>query len=125
MRETGVTRFLDFVRHLIVIAGTVTVICLSWVTVHWLLALILVIPAYLAVSGFVDFLTLPLYFLTPEHKVVSVTLNAIEEGDFSTALTVLKAHEKWHVTESQASPNIVTTEVCRMGSLFAHAASTT
>jgi hypothetical protein len=125
MRETGVTRFLDFIRHLIQIAGTVTVLYLSWATVPWPLALILAIPVYLAMSGFADFLTLPLYFLTPEHKVISVSLNAIEEGDFSTALTVLKAHEKWHVTESQASPNIVTTEVCRMGSLFAHAASTT
>jgi hypothetical protein len=102
MRETGVTWFLDIVRHLIKIAGTVTVTYLSWTVVHWLLAFVLAIPIYLAVSGFVDFLAVPLYLLTPESRSLSKVLYAIEEGDFSTALRVLKAHEKWHAAESQA-----------------------
>lgn len=94
MRETGVTWFLDIVRHLIEIGGTVTVIYLSWTLVHWLLAFILAIPIYLAVSSFVDFLVVPLYLLTPENRSLSKVLYAIEDGDFSTALRVLKVHER-------------------------------
>jgi hypothetical protein len=97
MRETLVTWFLEIARHLIRIAGTVTVIYLSWTMVHWLLALILAIPIYLAVSGFVDILVVPLYLLTPENRSLSKVLNAIGEGDFSTALRVLKAHDGWRV----------------------------
>jgi hypothetical protein len=123
MRETGVTWFLDIVRHLIKIAGTVTVTYLSWTVVHWLLAFVLAIPIYLAVSGFVDFLAVPLYLLTPESRSLSKVLYAIEEGDFSTALRVLKAHEKWHAAESQAGLNIATEEVGRMDNSFAHAVS--
>ncbi|MHC4118376.1 MAG: hypothetical protein ACYSWO_12800 [Planctomycetota bacterium] len=93
MRETKLTRLLDFLRYLIEIAGTVTVLYFPWVTVHWLSALILAIPVFLAVSGLVDLLTFPLYLLTPEQKALLTVLNAIDKGDFSTALRVLKAHE--------------------------------
>ncbi len=111
MRKSVITWFLDIVRHLLIITGTVTVLCLSLTRVHWLLAIILAIPVYVVMFHLVDFLLLPLYFLTPEHRVVSMALKAIEEGDFSTALRVLEAYEKRYVVESRDGPHAAGTEV--------------
>ena len=123
MRETIVTRLLDVVRHLIKIAGIFAVLCFSWTAVHWLWAVSLAIPVYLAVSGLVDFLSLPLYLLTPEAISLSEVLSAIQEQDFSTALRVLKTHERWHVAESQTSATTRTLEVCGTSDSLAHAVS--
>lgn len=110
MDKSVLTWFLDLVRHLLIISGTVAVLCLSWTRVHWPLAIILAIPVYVVMFYLADFLTLPLYFLTPEHKVVSRALKAIEDGDFSTALRVMEAHEKRRAVELQDSPCTATTE---------------
>ena len=86
MNKSALTWFLDCARYLLIISGTVTVLCLCGTRVHWSLSIISAIPVYLAVFYLADFLTLPLYFLTPEHSVVSIVLKAIEEDDFDRAL---------------------------------------
>ena len=110
MRKTLITCILDFVRFLAEIAGTFLLFYLTWTMFHWLAAVILVIPVYLAVSGFVNFLALPLYLLTPEHRVTSEVLSAIQKGDFSTALTTLEVHEKWHAAKQRVSSYKVAAE---------------
>ena len=125
MRKTVVTSVLDFVRHVIEIAGTAAVLYMSGTMLHWLSAVILAIPAYLAVSDLVNFLVSPLYRLTPEYRVTSKVLKAIGEGEFSTALSVLKAHERWHATESQDDSYGATTETSRVDNSFAQVVSAT
>jgi hypothetical protein len=68
-------------------------------------------PVYVVMFYLLDLLMLPLYFLTPEHKVVSMVLKAIEEGDFSTASRVLEAYEKRYVGDSRDGPPAASTEV--------------
>ncbi len=110
MCKSALTWFLDIVRHLLIITGTVAVLYLSRTRVHWLLLTVLATPVYVVIFCLLDLLMLPLYFLTPEHKVVSMVLKAIEEGDFTTASRVLEAYEKRHWVESQDGPHAATTE---------------
>ncbi|MEA3226365.1 MAG: hypothetical protein U9Q07_10485 [Planctomycetota bacterium] len=111
MDESARTWFLDRVRYLLIISGTVTAMCLLGTRVHWSLPIISAIPVYVVTFCLVDFLTLPLYFLTPEHRVVSVALNAIEEDNFDTALRVLEAYEKSRTGELQGSQHAGPIEV--------------
>ena len=68
--------------------------------VHWLLAAILVFPVYVVMLNLFGFLTLPLYFLTPERKVASNAWNAIEKGDKTKALRILEEYENVEPTSS-------------------------
>ena len=111
MCRSALTWFLDVVRHLLIITGTVAVLYLSWTRVHWLLLTALATPVYVVIFGIFDLLMLPLYFLTPEHKVISMALKAIEEGDFSTASGVLEAYEKRYVGDFRDGPHAASTEV--------------
>jgi hypothetical protein len=110
VHKSALTYFLDFVRHLLIISGTGAVLCLLWSRVPWQLAIISAIPAWAVMFCLADFLTLPLYFLTPEHRVVSTALKAIKEDDFSTALRVLEAYEKINAAQSQGTPHATTGE---------------
>ena len=94
MHKSEVTCFWDFVRHLLIISGTIAVLYVSWTRVHWLLAIILALPVYVVMLNIVGLLTLPLYFLTPERKVASKAWKAIDEGDFNTASEILDEYEK-------------------------------
>ena len=111
MDKTSITWFLDYVRYLLIISGTATVMCLFGTRVNWLLAIVSVIPVCLVMFCLADILTLPLYVLTPEHKVVSAALNAIEEDDFDTALRVLEAYEKSSAGRSQGGQRAGLAEV--------------
>jgi hypothetical protein len=111
MDKSARTWLLDCVRYLLIISGTVTAMCLCGARVHWLLPIIAAIPVYVVVFCLADFLTLPLYLLTPEHRVASVALNAIEEDDFDTALRVLEAYEKSKTRELQGSQHAGPIEV--------------
>lgn len=111
MDKSATTWFLDCVRYLLIICGTVTAMCLFGTRVNLLLLTITAIPVCVVVFCLADVLTLPLYFLTPEHRVVSVALNAIEKDDFDTALRVLEAYEKSKTRELQGSQHAGPIEV--------------
>lgn len=124
MRTTRLTWLFDFVRRSIQLALTLMILYLSCSKAHWLLALVMAIPVYLGAFVFVDFLTIPLYLVTPENRAISAVLSAIEGGDFSTALRVLKKHEKWY-WQPQCCMKVPTIEICRMHNLCTHAVRAT
>jgi len=94
MEKSTKAGFLDYVRYLLIICGTVAVLFFFGARVHWLLPIISAIPAFLVIFCLVDFLTLPFYLLTPEHRAMSTAMEAIEKYDFDTALGTLEAFEK-------------------------------
>ena len=59
---------LDFVRHLIALAGVAAGVRFLW-NIYWLLCLIAALPILILLMNVVGFLTLPLYHhLTPEGR---------------------------------------------------------
>jgi len=93
MRESKVTIFWDFIRHVLVLVSTVVALYFLWTRIHWVLAIIVAIPVYIVMRIIFGFLTLPLYFFTPERKVLSMAEKALDKGDGS-ALKILEAYEK-------------------------------
>lgn len=92
MRKSKVTIFWDFIRHLLILVSTVVALYILWIRVHWVLAILVAIPVYIVMRIILGFLTLPLYFLTPETKVYSMVEKASDKGDDPSAL--LEAYEK-------------------------------
>ena len=111
MRKSEVTLFWDFTRHLLIMTGTVIVTYFLWTRVHWLLAAILFIPVYVVMLNLFGFLTLPLYFLTPECKVFSSAEKALLKGDTSTALQIIEEYENGKATTSNNDSGNTTVEV--------------
>ena len=125
MRKTRVTWFLDFIRLSTKVVGIITILYLFRAAAYWPLTLTLAIPICLAVPILVDYASIPIYLLTPENRAQWTILGAIEEGDFSTALKVLKAHEKWHAAEARDGPNVATIEASTVDHSLARAVSAT
>ena len=96
MRKSATTWFLDSFRYLLIIIAGVAVLYLAWIRVHWMLSIVAAIPVFFVMFCFVYLLMLPLYFQTPENRVVSRVFKALGEVDFDKALRVLEAHEKPH-----------------------------
>jgi len=67
-RKSASWYFLDFVRHIIAIAGVAVVVRMLW-NIYWLLGVIVAWPMLVLLMNLVGFLTLPLYHhLTPEGR---------------------------------------------------------
>ena len=111
MRKSEITLFWDFIRHLLIIIGTFTVLYFLWTRVHWLLAIILILPVYIVVLNFFGFLTLPLYFFTPERRAYSNAEKALIKGDTSTALQIMKEYENGKSTTPNNDLDNTTVEV--------------
>ena len=84
MREVGARssacRFLDLLRHIIVLPGTLIVLCSLWRSSPGLAA-IAALPVYIVLLNVVGFLILPLYYFTPERKTASELRRCLEKGD--------------------------------------------
>jgi len=102
MEKSSTTSILDNVRYLIIIAGTISAIFVLRASTHWSLAVISVIPMFFVMFCLADLITLPLYFMTPEQRVTSVVLEAIEKDDFDTALRTLGTYENSMAEKSQS-----------------------
>lgn len=78
--KSKTTIFFDFLRNLIilVVTGYITYLIWEW---NWIVAVIAAIPIYVIVMNIIGFLTLPLYMLTPESKLIKKGFNSIENGN--------------------------------------------
>jgi len=92
MRKSKATIFWDSIRHLLVLVSTFAVLYFFWTRIHWALGIIAGIPAYYLMGIIFEFLTSPLYFLTPERKVFLMAERALGRGD-SSASRILEAYE--------------------------------
>lgn len=108
MRKSEVTTFWDLLRHLLITIATVIVVYVLWTRIHWLLAVILLFPVYVVMLNFFGFLTLPLYYFTPERKAYSSAEKALIEGDTSRALQIMKDYEKGASTISNKNSDNAT-----------------
>jgi len=91
--KSAVWLFSDFIRHLLIVAGTIAVLYFLW-KIHWLLAPLAALPVYILMVNLVGFITLPLYILTPEHAVAAKAYKAIEKGNPAAAFDMLKAYQQ-------------------------------
>lgn len=111
MRKSEVTLFWDFIRHLLIMTCTFVVTYFLWTRVHWALAVILILPIYIVMLNFFGFLTLPLYYFTPERKAYSSAEKALIKGDTDTALQIMKEYENGKATTSNNDSGNTTVEV--------------
>lgn len=79
--KSTTTIILDIIRNLITLILTLLILkrLLNW---HWIASVIGAIPIYIVVLNIIGFATLPLYFFTPENKLLRKTSKAINNGDF-------------------------------------------
>ena len=79
--KSSFTKFLDFFRNIVILilTGYVLYLLFGW---HWLASIIGAIPIYIIIMNIIGFLTLPLYLLTPEKKLLRKTSDAMNSGDF-------------------------------------------
>jgi hypothetical protein len=94
MRKSKTTTFYDLIRYLLILSGTVITFYFLWTKIHPVLAILAAIPVYIVMLNLFGFLTLPLYFFTPESKAASRALKAAEEGDTSISSRIIEAYEK-------------------------------
>ena len=111
MHKSEVTCFWDLIRYLLIITSTIIITYFLWTKVHWLLAVVFVIPVYIVMLNLFGFLTLPLYYFTPERRTASNTMDAIEKGDIDTALKIVEGYENDEVTLSNDDLDNATAEV--------------
>lgn len=81
--KSGMTIFLDSLRHLLILSATGYLVFLIW---KWnlIVAIIAAFPIYIIMLNFFGFLTLPLYALTPENKQKANAFKSILDGDSKT-----------------------------------------
>lgn len=70
--------FLDFLRWAWILGATGAIVKWLW-GVHWALGLFLALPAFVILMNIIGFLTLPLYFYTPEARLDRKTLKDFDE----------------------------------------------
>lgn len=85
--KSGGTILLDVFRNVLVLAGTGYVIFLLW-RYNWILALVGIVPVYLILLNVFGFLTLPLYGLTRESRLLRKTEKALLNGKINEAETL-------------------------------------
>ena len=68
--KSGVTILFDVIRNALVLIATGFLVFLigKW---HWIAAVLAAIPVYVVMLNLFGFLTLPLYMLTPEKKLMA------------------------------------------------------
>ena len=67
-RKKSFTWYLnDFLRHILVFGGTVVAVQFLW-KINWLLGATSAIPIFILLLNLFGFLTLPLYYFTPETR---------------------------------------------------------
>jgi len=79
-RKSVIWYFLDFVRHIIVFAGTGMSVWFIW-KIHWILCVVTAVPIFVLLLNLVGFLTLPLYWsdLTPEGRAARKAGRKLDE----------------------------------------------
>lgn len=92
-KKSWPTIILDFARNILAILGTIYIVFLIW-NYSWIIALIAAIPVYILNLNLVGFMTLPLYKLTPEAKMVTKVFNASENGDMRSFMRLINKFNK-------------------------------
>lgn len=65
--KSSFTITLDIIRNLLIIAITIYLLIIIWKW-NWIVAIICSIPIYVIIMNIIGFISLPLYYLTPEHR---------------------------------------------------------
>ena len=65
--KSSIVKLLDIFRNLLIILLTIYLLQLLW-TWSWIVTIIVAIPVYVIVLNIIGFVTLPLYYLSPERK---------------------------------------------------------
>jgi hypothetical protein len=78
--HSGVWRFLDIFRHIVVVLSALSVVGLVS-TIHWVLAVIIAVPVYLALLNLIEHLTPPLNPLVPRPRTASELWKLVKDGD--------------------------------------------
>ena len=78
--KSSFTIILDIIRNILILAISGYIVYLLW-NWHWLAAIIGAIPIYIIVMNIIGFITLPLYLLTPENRLLKKTSKAMNRGD--------------------------------------------
>ena len=101
--KSGTTIFLDILRNVLIVAATGFVVFLIWKW-NWIVALIAAIPVYVVLLNLFGFLTLPLYALTPENRLMGKAYKAFKKNDFEKGGALTKEfEEKFNVNVPEES----------------------
>src|SRR5690349_20766100 len=80
-QKSVVTIFLDIIRNVLILIATGFLVFMIWKW-HWVAAVLAAIPIYLIMMNLIGILTLPLYMLTPENRLMSKAHKAFKAGNF-------------------------------------------
>jgi len=94
-----VTIIFDVIRNILILIATIYVLSLLWQW-HWLSAVVGAIPIYVLIMNIIGFLTLPVYLLTPENRLLKKTSDAFDNNDFEAAKELNKSFEDKFKTRS-------------------------
>jgi hypothetical protein len=91
--KSATTVLCDTIRWLLICFGTGVV--LYYIGKYSLaLAVIAAIPVFVVMLNLIGFLTLPLYFLTPERKAVQNIARSLKKGDMESFGEQVRAFER-------------------------------
>ena len=82
-QKSGTTVLWDTIRYLLIFSGTGVVLYYIG-KYNLILAVIAAIPVFVIMLNLIGFLTLPLYFFTPESRTASKMLKSLEKGDMDS-----------------------------------------
>ncbi len=109
--KSSITKtILDILRNLLIVVVTLYVTNVLW-QMNWLYGIIGLIPIYIVFLNIFGFITLPLYFLTPESKQVRSSNKLFSEFGLDIESEVLSLIEEGGKREIQRfSPNAFSVE---------------
>ena len=108
--KSSFTKILDFTRNVLIILTTLYLLIFLW-KLSWIYAVIGAIPIYIILLNIFGFLTLPLYFLTPEHKELKKSKKIINEYGIDMGAEATSIIENFNKNETEEfSPNMFSSE---------------
>lgn len=92
--KSSFAKILDIIRNLLIIITTIYLLTFIW-RWNWIIAIICAIPVYVIIMNIIGFVTLPLYYLTPEHKESKQVLDVESKINLSEEINNNSIQERY------------------------------
>lgn len=119
-QKSGATVLWDTIRYLLIFSSTIIILYYIG-KYNLLLAIISAIPVFIIMLNLIGFLTLPLYFFTPERKAVQKITQSLNKDDMASFRKQVSAFENnfsVNMPDNDISDNQLTYQDAEQSRLF-------